>query len=240
MRTGPALAPRGPRHAEPAPAGNHRNHAGEGFSIIYRSRSSIILQAISHRQPQKSAAGAGARLLVHARPALDPTAAVRSGTSSPALSPLPPQAGVASGPQITGLLSTGGMATLAPVMRACLSLIALAAGAELHLPELRRLRRQASRGVRMPSSGLRLMLLGVACACIRSRGGCVMHAGVWPEPGCPAGFPAGGLPHRRHLLLLMGAGVCLVSAPQHATTCSAPAHRLSAACARPPPPAAAE
>lgn len=52
------------------------------------------------------------------------------------------QAGIASGPQALGLLSAAGMPALAPLSALCLSLIALAAGAELHLPELRRLRRQ--------------------------------------------------------------------------------------------------
>lgn len=51
---------------------------------------------------------------------------------------------MASGPQALALVSTGGLQSLAPVERLCLSLIALAAGAELHLPELRRLRKQAS------------------------------------------------------------------------------------------------
>lgn len=51
---------------------------------------------------------------------------------------------MASGPHATGLLTSGVVAALAPAVRACLSLIALAAGAELHLPELRRLRRQVA------------------------------------------------------------------------------------------------
>ena len=58
---------------------------------------------------------------------------------------LPPsafQAGVASGPYVLGLLSAASVASLSPLMHACLSLIALAAGAELHLPELQRLRKQ--------------------------------------------------------------------------------------------------
>ncbi|KAL4419768.1 hypothetical protein ABPG75_006866 [Micractinium tetrahymenae] len=53
-------------------------------------------------------------------------------------------AGVASGPQALGLLRAAGMPALAPLSSLCLSLIALAAGAELHLPELRRLRRQVA------------------------------------------------------------------------------------------------
>lgn len=67
----------------------------------------------------------------------------------------PVQAGVASGPQGLNLLSPAAVAALAPVVHACLSLIALAAGAELHLPELRRLRRQVG-GWRC--SGARLQL----------------------------------------------------------------------------------
>lgn len=51
---------------------------------------------------------------------------------------------MASGPYALGLLSAAGVASLSPLMRACLSLIALAAGAELHLPDLQRLRTQAS------------------------------------------------------------------------------------------------
>lgn len=53
-------------------------------------------------------------------------------------------AGVASGPQALGLLSSGGMQSLGSIEQLCLSFIALAAGAELHLPELRRLRKQVA------------------------------------------------------------------------------------------------
>lgn len=53
-------------------------------------------------------------------------------------------AGVASGPYGLGLLSGAGVASLSPLVHACLSLIALAAGAELHLPELQRLRKQVA------------------------------------------------------------------------------------------------
>ncbi|KAL4856974.1 hypothetical protein ACK3TF_002671 [Chlorella vulgaris] len=53
-------------------------------------------------------------------------------------------AGVASGPQALGLLSPAGLLGVAPVQHLCLSLIALSAGAELHLPELRRLRKQVA------------------------------------------------------------------------------------------------
>lgn len=53
-------------------------------------------------------------------------------------------AGVASGPQALGLLGPLGLQSLAPVQHLCLSLIALSAGAELHLPELRRLRKQVA------------------------------------------------------------------------------------------------
>ena len=60
----------------------------------------------------------------------------------PALPPSICQAGVASGPYGLGLLSGAGVASLSPLVHACLSLIALAAGAELHLPELQRLRKQ--------------------------------------------------------------------------------------------------
>lgn len=48
-----------------------------------------------------------------------------------------------------GVLRTAGVASLAPLMRTCLSLIALAAGAELHLPELHRLRKQVTRAACM-------------------------------------------------------------------------------------------
>jgi len=51
-------------------------------------------------------------------------------------------AGIAAGPHGAGLLSAGLLARMAPVEAACLAAIALAAGAELHLSELQRTRRQ--------------------------------------------------------------------------------------------------
>lgn len=95
------------------------------------------------------------------------------------LSPCPPssplcQAGVASGPQALGLLRAAGMPTLAPLSSLCLSLIALAAGAELHLPELRRLRRQASH--------LQLAILPAG----RVRGACGRQAQAMPCSWYPA------------------------------------------------------
>lgn len=47
------------------------------------------------------------------------------------------------GPYGAGVLSARLLARLAPVEAACLAAIALAAGAELHLAELQRTRRQA-------------------------------------------------------------------------------------------------
>lgn len=51
-------------------------------------------------------------------------------------------AGIAAGPAGFGLISARLLARLAPVEAACLGAIALAAGAELHLSELQRTRRQ--------------------------------------------------------------------------------------------------
>jgi hypothetical protein len=51
---------------------------------------------------------------------------------------------VATGPQALGLLTPASLARLGPVQHLCLSLIALSAGAELHLPELRRLHKQVA------------------------------------------------------------------------------------------------
>eukprot|EP00887_Chlorella_sp_A99_P000089 scaffold16.g89.t1 len=53
-------------------------------------------------------------------------------------------AGAASGPHALGLLSGDGLASLTTVDHVCLSLIALAAGAELQLSELRKIRRQVT------------------------------------------------------------------------------------------------
>lgn len=55
-------------------------------------------------------------------------------------------AGVASGPQALGLLNAESLSALKMVDHGCLSLIALAAGAELQLTELRKLRRQVRAG----------------------------------------------------------------------------------------------
>lgn len=55
-------------------------------------------------------------------------------------------AGVASGPHGWGVLTGDKLGDLALVDHICLGLIALAAGAELQLAELRRLRRQVRRG----------------------------------------------------------------------------------------------
>ncbi|GAB4816047.1 hypothetical protein N2152v2_003093 [Parachlorella kessleri] len=53
-------------------------------------------------------------------------------------------AGVVSGPAGLGAVSAEGLAALRPVDHTCLSLIALAAGAELQLAELRKIRRQVT------------------------------------------------------------------------------------------------
>ena len=54
-------------------------------------------------------------------------------------------AGIASGPAVMGALSAETLAALGPVDKLCLSLIALAAGAELQLAELRKIKRQVRR-----------------------------------------------------------------------------------------------
>lgn len=54
-------------------------------------------------------------------------------------------AGAATGPEALGLLSAQALEALTTVDHVCLSLIALAAGAELQLGELRRLGRQVGR-----------------------------------------------------------------------------------------------
>jgi Kef-type K+ transport system membrane component KefB len=53
-------------------------------------------------------------------------------------------AGIAAGPAGSGLVSARLLAALAPVEAACLGAIAFAAGAELHLSELQRTRRQVT------------------------------------------------------------------------------------------------
>lgn len=95
-------------------------------------------------------------------------------------------------------------------MRACLSLIALAAGAELHLPDLQRLRTQASLAAFCSKHGVPLAV----CSAYSTR----------PVPGCqcspiptclalpPRLLHPGGLPDCRHQLLLVGDGLHLVGA----------------------------
>ncbi|PSC70125.1 monovalent Cation:Proton antiporter-1 family [Micractinium conductrix] len=78
-------------------------------------------------------------------------------------------AGIASGPQALGLLSAAGMPALAPLSALCLSLIALAAGAELHLPELRRLRRQ----VLCVTAGIAAFSWVLVYACMRLLSGSI-------------------------------------------------------------------
>lgn len=56
-------------------------------------------------------------------------------------------AGAATGPEALGLLNSDALAALTTVDHVCLSLIALAAGAELQLGELRKLRRQVGAGL---------------------------------------------------------------------------------------------
>ena len=70
-------------------------------------------------------------------------------------------AGVVSGPAGLGAISAEGLAALRPVDHTCLSLIALAAGAELQLAELRKIRRQvcAARHLYLHLSGCSSLLL---------------------------------------------------------------------------------
>ena len=58
-------------------------------------------------------------------------------------------AGVVSGPAGLGVVGPEGLAALRPVDHTCLSLIALAAGAELQLAELRKIRRQVRTALRL-------------------------------------------------------------------------------------------
>lgn len=51
-------------------------------------------------------------------------------------------AGVISGPDVLGLLSSDGLGNLRTINHLCLSIIALAAGAELQISELRRIKHQ--------------------------------------------------------------------------------------------------
>ena len=52
-------------------------------------------------------------------------------------------AGIVTGPQVLGLITQSSLDTISLLERMCLSLIALAAGAELHLAELRKTKHQA-------------------------------------------------------------------------------------------------
>ena len=130
---GPRLALGGARHAAPAAACHHRNHAGEPTAGTL------------------SCAWCGCCYCQYRSGQLSGSTGTCATPTNASFPPHPPltlsvqlQAGVASGPQALAFVSTGGLQNLAPLERLCLSLIALAAGAELHLPELRRLRKQAS------------------------------------------------------------------------------------------------
>lgn len=76
-------------------------------------------------------------------------------------------AGMAVGPAGLGLISARLLARLVPVEAACLAAIALAAGAELHLAELQRTRRQVSfRSVgRHSASVMEQQVRGTSTAC---------------------------------------------------------------------------
>lgn len=138
-------------------------------------------------------------------------------------SPPPPQAGVASGPQALGLLRVAGMPALAPLSSLCLSLIALAAGAELHLPELRRLRRQASRAPRRcrpAPCACQAHVAGLACARAKALHALVQAARL---PGSPLP-PALLLPllHMRLQVACVSAGVAVFSWVLVYAWCAAP------------------
>ena len=131
-RPGAGLAPGWARHATPAAARHHRHDSGAPCCCPLHAKDELL----------RSQAGSPAALPPCRRRPIQ-----RHGCGFRTL-----QAGVASGPQALGLLGPLGLQSLAPVQHLCLSLIALSAGAELHLPELRRLRKQ----VLCRSAGCRL------------------------------------------------------------------------------------
>lgn len=136
---------------------------------------------------------------------------VRSAASHPPLALC--QAGVASGPHALGLLSARSASTLAPLVHACLSLIALAAGAELHLPELRRLRRQVGWTAvccpQRPTVHV-AMLDGCISTCFPAVAACPSHSPLLPSAVPHSQLRAGGLSHCRNQLLFLGTGLPLV------------------------------
>jgi hypothetical protein len=84
----------------------------------------------------------GMMLVSCAHPGIAPLTTLPHVGPSLCFAALQMQVGIASGPQALGLLSPVGLQGLLAVQHLCLSVIALSAGAELHLPELRRLRKQ--------------------------------------------------------------------------------------------------
>lgn len=125
-----AMARLRPRRTAPPPSRHHRHHAGVLCWLGCR---------MSSRCPRR-------RLLLLGA-GWPPTLPLACHANCPSSLHLHFQAGVASGPYGLGLLSAASIASLSPLMHACLSLIALAAGAELHLPELQRLRKQVRQQV---------------------------------------------------------------------------------------------
>lgn len=76
--------------------------------------------------------------------------------------------GIICGPYVLGILSRESVTDLSIIEGACLSIIGLAAGAELHLPELSRAKKQVRV---MPSINIQPGFVSVACrSCGNPRG----------------------------------------------------------------------
>ena len=81
-------------------------------------------------------------------------------------------AGAVSGPSLLQLFKSNGLASLGFVDHACLGIIALAAGAELRLSELKKTKRQVSSQLPCNSSGAINKVVVHMCSAIA---GCVHH-----------------------------------------------------------------